>query len=175
MKTLLLLRHAKSNWDADYASDHERPLSKRGRSAASLMGEFLTMSDLVPDRVVSSTAIRAHKTALLAAKAGRWSCPIDTTGRLYEASPEDVLEVVRGCDDSDNQLLLAGHEPTWSESTGRLVGHAHVKFTTATLARIDFSMESWKQADFGRGTLVWLVTPKLLGKIGWTGQGRGPT
>lgn len=172
MKTLLLLRHGKSDWDADYAEDHDRPLATRGRAAASLMGRFLSESHQVPDRVVSSSALRASMSVRLAAEAGGWSCPLETTEELYGSTPEGVLTVIRGCDDSRVRFLLAGHEPAWSELAGMLIGRASLKFPTATIARIDLEIEKWKDAEFGLGTLVWLMPPRLLGEIGWDGRDR---
>jgi phosphohistidine phosphatase len=173
LKTLFLFRHGKSDWDADYEEDHDRPLAKRGKSAASAMGEFLAKAGEMPDRIISSSAIRAYDTVRRAAKAGRWSCPIETTPSLYAAGPEEVLRLVQACDDTSSALLLVGHEPTWSELAGRLVGEVAVRFPTAAVARIDFEVESWRDLKFGRGTLVWLLTPKLLGGAGKTSKGRG--
>lgn len=167
MKRLFLFRHGKSNWDAEYGADHDRPLAKRGQKAASLMGRYLATLDQVPDRIICSSAVRARETVQLAATAGKWSCPITITEQLYDASPEQVLILIRRCRDSLNSILLAGHEPTWSLLAGRLVGNAKVKFPTGAMARIDLAVASWKETGFGKGTLVWLVSPKLLAGIGW--------
>ena len=167
MKRILLFRHGKSNWDVDYEADHDRPLAKRGHKAASLMGRYLASLDQVPDRVICSSALRAKETVRLAAKAGKWSCPITITEDLYDASVEQVTELIRKSRDSLNSILLAGHEPTWSLLAGRLIGKANLKFPTAAMARIDLAVTSWKEAQFGKGTLIWMVSPKLLAGIGW--------
>lgn len=167
MKTLLLLRHGKSNWDTQYQLDHDRPLAKRGRKAATLMGRYLTALAEVPDYACASSAVRARDTAQRAAEAGDWPCRIAISERLYHASPDQVLDVVRKTDRGVDRLLLAGHEPTWSTLSGRLIGSASLRFPTAAVARIDLSIENWREADYGKGTLVWLVTPKLLEQIGW--------
>lgn len=167
MKRLFLFRHGKSNWDAEYGADHDRPLAERGQRAASLMGRYLAALDQVPDRVICSSAVRARETVRLAAKAGKWSCPITITEELYDASPEQVLTLIRRCQDSLSSILLAGHEPTWSLLAGGLIGKAKVKFPTAAMARIDLAVASWKEAGFGKGVLVWMVPPRLLAEIGW--------
>ena len=167
MKTILLFRHGKSDWDADYGADHNRPLAKRGEKSASLMGRYLASLDQLPDRVICSSALRAKETVRLAAKAGKWSCPITFAEELYEASPEQVLDLIRESQDSLNSILLAGHEPTWSLLAGGLIGNAKVKFPTAAMARIDLTIASWKETALGKGILVWLVFPKLLAGIGW--------
>jgi phosphohistidine phosphatase len=167
VKTLLLLRHGKSDWDAKYGADHNRPLAKRGQAAASLMGRYLASLDQVPDRVLCSSAVRARETVRLAAVAGKWTCPITIVEELYRASPEQVLDLIRDSKNSLGSILLVGHDPTWSIVAGRLIGEATVKFPTAAMARIDLAISRWKGAEFGKGILVWLVTPKLLARIGW--------
>ncbi|MCP3982351.1 MAG: histidine phosphatase family protein [bacterium] len=170
MKSVFLLRHAKSDWDADYERDHERPLSARGRAAAALMGRYLAVMQQEPDRIASSSAVRARDTVARAISAGAWSADVEVTPALYEASLEQVLEVIQAQDASAGSLLLAGHEPTWSAMAGVLIGGASFKFPTAALARIDFDVDGWDRVGFGRGYLVWFVTPKLLARTGFTGD-----
>lgn len=165
MKTLLLLRHGKSDWAEGGAEDHERPLARRGEKAAAVIGRFLSDVDQVPDLVVTSTAVRAKETARLAMEAGRWDCAVETTGALYGASPEGALEVIRGLVASADTVLLVGHEPTWSVLAGRLIGKGNLKMPTAGLVRIDTTAERWGAVGFGTGTLVWMVTPRLLDAI----------
>ena len=166
MKHLLLLRHAKSDWNADYGNDHDRPLAHRGQEAAIRMGRFLTRTRCVPDQILSSSALRALHTVELAGEAGSWKVPLSVSKGLYGTTCENALRILREQQDDVQTLLVAGHEPTWSELTGRLVGDAYVKFPTAAVARIDFDVERWSEIDFGTGRLAWLVTPKLLGRAG---------
>jgi len=166
VKTLLVLRHGKSDWDADDGNDHERPLAKRGIQAAKIMGRWLATIEQVPDRVITSSAVRAHETVRLAAHAGAWPGPLDARRELYDAAPEDVLRVVRSCENAFDRVLVAGHEPTSSALVGKLTGGSTVEFPTAALARIDFPVAKWADVSFGGGVLAWLVTPRLLGKAG---------
>jgi len=165
MKTLLVLRHGKSDWNVDYGGDHDRPLAPRGVKAAKWMGVYLERLEQIPDRVVSSTAVRARETVRLAAQAGNWSSAQETTSRLYGASPEEALDVVRALDDALGSVLLAGHEPTWSLLVGGLIGNANVRFPTGAMARVDLAVRHWNDADFGLGTLIWLATPKQIGRL----------
>jgi phosphohistidine phosphatase len=165
MKSLLFFRHGKSDWDAPFSHDHERPLAKRGRKAARVMGRFISSSGQEPDSIVTSTAVRARDTVNLASKAGSWSAPIRETRELYGASPRTILEVVHEESDSVDRLLLAGHEPTWSHTISLLIGGGNIRFPTAAMARIDFDVSSWRQVDFGSGELQWLIPPKAL--TGW--------
>lgn len=166
MKSVYLLRHAKSDWSSDYSTDHERPLSKRGRRAAATVGRFLAALDQAPEAVITSTAVRARATVELAADAGGWSCPVRHDEALYGGSTSDVLAAVRGAAPEPDRLLLAGHEPTWSTAVEGLAGGGSVRMVTASVARIDLPVESWEQVALGAGTLVWLVTPKLLQRFG---------
>jgi len=167
MKRIYVLRHGKSDWDADYGADHDRPLKGRGRRAARLMGRFLTGAGLEPDVVISSSAVRALTTARLAAEAGSWGCEIAVQPDLYGASRDRVLAEVQAVDERADSVLLAGHEPTCSDVIGSLIGSGEVRFPTAALACIDVPAARWRTVEFGRGRLVWMVTPKLLAAAGF--------
>ena len=165
MKHLYLLRHGKSDWSAASRSDHERPLAPRGRKAAALVGRTLAERGEVPERIVSSTALRARSTAERAAKAGGWGCSIEVTERLYLPSAAAVLEEVRAQPASATRVMLVGHEPTWSEAVGLfagLSGDGGVRMVTAAVARLDFAETEWDRVELGAATLAWLLTPKLL-------------
>ena len=166
MKRLYLVRHAKSDWRAPSASDHDRPLAKRGTRAAKLMGRFLTAAGQEPDAVVTSSAMRARSTVELMAAAGDWSCPVRVTRALYLSHPDSVLKEVQAESDEHEDLLIAGHEPTWSDLVELLTG-GRLKMVTAAVARIDFDVERWADVETGHGVLVWLVPPKLLQAAGW--------
>ncbi|MDX1418976.1 MAG: histidine phosphatase family protein [Rubricoccaceae bacterium] len=163
MKTLLLLRHAKSDWDADFETDHERPLSARGRRDAPRMGRFLAANGPLPDLCLTSTAVRARTTLRLAHEAGGWPAPIEETRDLYHANPPSVLRLLEGIDDDVETILLAGHEPTMSSVVEGFTG-GQVRMPTAALACIDFEIDEWEDVDWEDGTLRWLVIPKALKK-----------
>jgi len=165
MKQLLIFRHAKSDWNAAYAFDHERPLARRGTAAAQRMGRFLTRWGQVPDQVISSSAVRAWQTVELAAQAGGWPCPLEATRDLYDTSSDQLLEIIRGCSDTNSRLLVAGHQPTCSTLAGRLIGRAQIRFPTAAMARIDLPRDRWGSVRWGEGSLIWFVTPKLLKSV----------
>lgn len=162
MRTLLLLRHAKSDWEASSGSDHERPLNKRGRKAAALVGTFLAKAGVVPELVLSSSAVRARTTVELAAAAGKWESKVEVTPALYEAAPETVIAKLRRLPEEAQTVLLAGHEPTWSALASLLIGGGEIRMPTASVAAIEFDAESWAEVDRGRGKLLWLVVPRLL-------------
>ncbi len=163
MKTLLFLRHGKSDWDADYQHDHDRPLAKRGVKAARKMGRFMAGAGLVPGAAVTSSAVRARRTLEVAREAGGWTeVPVRVTDDLYDVFPGDVLEVVRREPEATEVLLLVGHEPTWSETISALIGGGQVRYPTAALARVDLDVGAWQNVAFGLGQLQLLLPPKLL-------------
>jgi phosphohistidine phosphatase len=132
---LIVMRHGKSDWSTR-TTDHARPLTERGIRSARVMGRLLTDVGLVPDLVITSTAVRARSTAELATAAGGWTCPVEATDGLYDAGVDDVIELVRGVDDAVDRCMIVGHEPTWSALVAELTG-AGVAMRTATVAVID--------------------------------------
>ncbi|MFQ5572542.1 MAG: histidine phosphatase family protein [Rhodothermales bacterium] len=162
MKTLLFFRHGKSDWDADFDYDHERPLAKRGRKASGVMGLLLADIGQTPDRILCSSAVRAVQTLERARNAGAWTADVHTTDALYGAAPDDLLQLVRNEPEATNVLMLVGHEPTWSETIGQFMGGGTVRFPTAAMARIDLDITHWHHAAFGCGRLIWLIPPRLF-------------
>ncbi len=156
-----MLRHAKSDWRAVAADDAERPLSRRGRRAAKAMGQLLARSRELPDRALTSPALRAASTLRLAMEAGGWSCPVETCPELY-AGPDEVLDLLRRERDDTGVLLVVGHEPTLSSLAGALVGGARLRLPTAAMLRIDFDEDHWEALAPGAGQVMWLVVPSLL-------------
>ena len=162
MKTLLVMRHAKSDWGAASDSDHDRVLARRGIKAARKIGRFLTDSGITPDLILSSTAVRALTTAELAAEAGGWGCEIVTSGDLYASDPERVIDVIRETANGVERLLITGHEPTWSSLVTWLIGGGRVRMPTAAVACLDLPRGDWIDLAPATCELRWLVTPKTL-------------
>ena len=169
MLQLLVMRHAKSSWDDGSEDDHDRTLAPRGIKAAATMGRFLAETGYAPQQVISSTAVRAITTVELAFEAGGWNCPVSTTRELYGSGPHSVLEVLVDCA-TEPRVLIAGHEPTWSTVVAWLTGGGSVRMPTAAVACIEFHWNQWSHVTPGSGELRWLVTPKLLQRIGWPEQ-----
>jgi phosphohistidine phosphatase len=166
MRTLLVLRHAKSDWDTG-VDDVDRPLARRGRKASVRIGRFLALAGPRPNLVVSSSARRARETVERAAAAGGWDdVAIHITDALYEATPEGALDVIRSLPDSASTALIVGHEPTLSSLISKLTGGGQVTVVTGTLATLEFDASSWLDTDFGLATLSRLVPPRSLVGIG---------
>lgn len=163
MKTLYFFRHAKSDWNAEFGTDFERPLSKRGQRAASAMGAFLGRADKVPDLILCSSAVRTRKTLQRAAKAGGWDCDIDHLDELYTGNPRHVLGVIREVSKRVDSLMVVGHETAMSETTSLIIGHGSLRFPTGAVACMELEVGRWKDAAPGCGRLLFFVPPRLLG------------
>jgi phosphohistidine phosphatase len=158
MKTLLLMRHAKSDWDAEYGSDHDRPLSERGTKSAKLMGRVLAEEGLEPGQVISSTALRARSTAELAIAAGKWHSGLALDRALYEEGPKGVLSAAASSPEVSS-LMLVGHQPTWSMLVAALTGES-AEMKTATVAVVDLDLEAWAGLPEATGELKRVLQPR---------------
>jgi phosphohistidine phosphatase len=173
MKTLILMRHAKSAWDSGEIADHDRPLSERGREAAPGMGRWMRRQGLKPDLVLCSTAKRATETLALIQPYLPAGTPVDKTESLYMALPREILAVVSKVKDGElATLLLIGHNPGmgslahWLAAQGDAKALARMKdkFPTGAIAAIEFDIASWAELDGEQGRLRAFVTPKELPK-----------
>jgi phosphohistidine phosphatase len=144
MKTLLLLRHAKSSWDDDSLSDHDRPLNKRGRVAAPRIGKLLRELDLVPDLIISSTANRASTTARLAAHAAGCNAELILDQSLYLAPPERYIRVASHVHEPVERLMLVGHNPGIEMLVDILTSRSE-PMPTAALAVIAVPILHWSE------------------------------
>ncbi|HEX6287347.1 MAG TPA: histidine phosphatase family protein [Acidimicrobiia bacterium] len=158
MRQLLLMRHAKSDWSADYSTDHDRPLNDRGVRSARAMGRVLRDNDQVPDLVVTSSATRAKTTAQLAADAGAWESEIVVDSRLYGAGADSVVEMATEFGET-KRLMLVGHQPTWSIVVSLLTGES-VEMKTATVAVLRFDLSAWSELPGATGEVEKVFQPR---------------
>ncbi|HVF57057.1 MAG TPA: histidine phosphatase family protein [Pyrinomonadaceae bacterium] len=164
MKTLLLMRHAKSDWQDAGMRDFDRPLNKRGLRDAPAVGGFLRKQQLRPGLVLSSPAERARQTAALVVAAAQLDAAPLYDGRIYEATAAQLAEVVAGADDSADVLLLVGHNPGMEDFIGYLTGEAR-GMPTAALARVALDIERWGDVRESCGRLEWIVKPEELESV----------
>jgi phosphohistidine phosphatase len=164
MKTLLLLRHAKSSWKDPDLPDHDRPLNKRGQNDAPRMGKLLKDEDLIPDLIMSSTAVRAKKTAELVAKACKYKGEISLNKSLYGAEPASYLKILEGLSDKDKAVLVVGHSPSVEETVEVLTGSPDVIMPTCALAHISLPIQNWAELNKQKikGKLLKIWRPKEL-------------
>lgn len=145
MKTLVLVRHAKSAWGDPTLPDHDRPLNDRGRRDAPEMGRRLRERGTMPDAILSSTAVRARSTAEALAEA----LGVDGSGlrldeRLYGSSPETILDVVGELEDELTTAIVVAHDPGLSDLAYRLSGEIE-HMPTCAVAEFRFAAWSWAE------------------------------
>ena len=161
MKTLFILRHAKSSWKDESLQDFDRPLNGRGRKAAELIGTLMKKQKLVPDLVLSSPAIRARETIEILMKAAKLAVELRYDQRIYEASPLQLLEVISQIEEDKKSALLVGHNPGLEDLLHVLTGQAQ-HMSTACLAKIDLKANKWSKELAEKGSLDWIVKAKEL-------------
>ena len=161
MKTLYLMRHAKSSWDTPGLNDGERPLNSRGKKNAPFMGKLLKEKNEIPDLIISSPAKRAYSTAKKVAK------EVDYPGKkilkeekLYMADTDEFLSVIGNTGQNLNKLMLVSHNSGITRFANFISGENLDNIPTAGIARIDFDMDSWRQIKETKGKMIFFEYPK---------------
>ncbi len=170
MRRLLLLRHAKSSWSEPGASDHDRPLNRRGQEASPRSGAYLARHKLVPDGVLCSTARRARETWELVAAEVPAAPAATFVERLYNATPRTLLDVLRHAEPGAGCLLVVGHNPGLQEAATQLIASGDLddrerlreKLPTGGLVVIDFPIADWAKLHARSGRLERFVVPRML-------------
>lgn len=174
MNYLTLIRHAKSSWDDASLDDHDRPLNERGLRSAPMVGRFLARTYLGangvpallprPDRLATSTALRAKHTAEIIAAELRAPAPVTDQG-LYLADPKTLLQIVRGFSDRWRHVMIFGHNPGISDFAARLLKrHDIEEMPTCAVALLELPWESWSETTWDEARLIGYITPKLIEK-----------
>ena len=162
MKTIILVRHAKSSWKDPSLDDFDRPLNKRGKRNAPFMGKKLKERQIMPDLILSSPAKRARKTAIAVAKAiGYPKKKIKYNDNMYHPSARYLLEMVRNQDDKNETIMLFGHNPDFNDFADILLKHNPIyNIPTTGVYCIRFDVDSWKKLREGKGESVFFDYPK---------------
>jgi phosphohistidine phosphatase len=169
MKSLTLLRHAKSGWDDPVTRDFDRPLNPRGRRAARAVGAAMRAQGLGFDLVLASPARRVTET-LEEVGESFGAIRADYEERLYLASAATLLDIVRHVPDGIGRLLLVGHNPGMEElalrlarrGSDRLRGEVEIKYPTGTVAEIELPVERWADVKEGTGRILRFIRPRDL-------------
>ncbi|MDE2597273.1 MAG: histidine phosphatase family protein [Sphingomonadales bacterium] len=171
MKILGLFRHAKSDWQDARARDFDRPLNKRGRKGALVMGRHIRDYGQKWDRIVASPAARSAETIEIASKDSGHSYPINWDRRIYLASSATLLDLLREHDDADETILMVGHNPGLEDLIFDLVPDdgssplrdvVEAKFPTAAFAVLQIPVDRWQDVTEGSASLVHLTRPRDL-------------
>lgn len=174
MKRLLLLRHAKSSWADPGQADKDRPLNKRGKEAAPLMGRMMAKRGYIPDLVLCSTARRTTETLDRVLPYLPRDIPVQYEDGLYLAGAEALITRARWIGDDADTVLFIGHNPGMEETAVKLArprgkgaeaerrAEIEEKFPTAALAVLTFDTDCWKDVAEGGGVLTDFIRPRDL-------------
>jgi len=176
MKYLTIVRHAKSSWGQPGLADHDRPLNERGKKAAPAVAAFLHRTYFggsgsgtpallpLPDKLVTSTALRALSTAQIMRET--FALPVESLllqSQLYLAEADRILDVMRHFDESWNHVMIFGHNPGMHDFAEHILARAHIpKMPTCTAVIMAFPQEFWGLADWNEAQLIGYITPKSL-------------
>jgi phosphohistidine phosphatase len=144
MRVLLLLRHAKSSWESAGLADHDRPLNNRGKRDAPRMGKVLLEEGIVPEIIISSSAIRARSTAKKVAKSSRYKGEVIIESSLYSGGPIEYLNVLRRQPDQARTVLMVGHNPD-IEQLLEMLTRKEIIMPTCSLAAVNLPVDQWKK------------------------------
>ena len=160
MKTLYLIKHAKSDWSVPGESDMERDLTKKGLKDINTMGSYLALRGVFPDVILSSCALRAQETTNILAQ------KIDFTGakfylkELYLSSPEIIKEFIMAQDDEMSEIFVVGHNPQISELVYILSGEHISKIPSMGIVAINFNIKEWNELEGKQGQIDFFINPK---------------
>jgi phosphohistidine phosphatase len=161
MKTLYLMRHAKSSWDFADLSDHDRPLNNRGRKDAPLMGRELMSREVAIDLLLSSSAVRALTTATLVAKELEYDPEkIAVEEDIYKANKHELLTVIKNIPNQFDQVLLVGHNNTITDLANMLSPDLVPTLPTAGVVNLSFTCDTWAEIDRQNATFHFIDFPK---------------
>lgn len=161
MKTLYLMRHAKSSWDFIELSDHDRPLNDRGRKDAPLMGRELVAREISVDLIMTSSAVRALSTATLMAKELEYDVDkIAIEEEIYKSDKRDLLQIIKNIPNQFNSVLLLGHNPHITDLVNMLSPELIPDLPTASIVGLTFSCTTWREISKENATFQFFESPK---------------
>lgn len=159
MKTLYVMRHAKSSWAEPDMADFDRPLNDRGSRVAPFMGTVMRENGYLPDVILSSPAVRARSTARLVREAGNIGGKLEFDDRIYEASPQTLQQVATAIGDKCGSAMLVGHNPGIEGFIRYLTGELE-PMPTAAIAVIELNIGLWSEIAANSGSLIKVLRPK---------------
>ena len=163
MKTLYLVRHAKSSWDNPGLSDFERPLMKKGIERSHRIIGFLKERDILPDLLISSPAVRALETAKLFSKGlGYPSKNIMVEQKIYDGYYDRILDIIYGTSNEIESLMIFGHNPTITNLANLFLHPGIDDIPTSTVVAIGFETQKWEEVPNANARQLFIVSPKML-------------
>lgn len=160
MKTLYILRHAKSSWSDSGLADFDRPLKTRGLEDAAFIGGVMFENQIQPALILSSPAKRAKQTAILVKESGMLNAPIRYEEKIYEASPHTLVKIISEIEENAENVLLVGHNPGMENLVKFFTGE-DVGFPTAGFAVVSLWINEWRDVGANCGQLELFVSPAV--------------
>ncbi len=163
MKTLFMVRHAKSSWEDPQLSDHDRPLLPSGIKKTRRIAHYLKKKSVVPNLMFSSTAKRAYETAkLIAEEIGYPTDQIKTSAQLYHAGSGDIYTALYALDNSIESVMIFGHNPTFTYFVNQYLDPRIENLPTSGLVSIEFGCDKWEDINDSKFQVNFVVFPRML-------------
>jgi phosphohistidine phosphatase len=162
MKTLYLIRHAKSDWSEENKADLDRGLSKRGSKDLKLMSSYLLEKKIKPDLILSSPALRSKLTAKKISKKIKYDNDIKYIDKLYLPDPETILDILSDQKNKNKSIFLVNHNPALTDLANTLTDENIDNIPTLGIVAIKFDIKKWKDIKDHKGKMDFFVYPKLL-------------
>jgi phosphohistidine phosphatase len=163
-KVLLILRHAKSSWKNKKLNDHDRPLNKRGRNEAVKMGLYLKKINLIPNTIVTSSALRAIETTTLVCRNCDYDKLVEVNFAFHKGGADSYIQAISTAPEDKRILLIVGHNPDVEDLVG-VITNRNIRIPTCTLIQINLSIANWKNItlhDSYKSEIVNVWRPKKI-------------
>jgi phosphohistidine phosphatase len=148
LKTLHVVRHAKSSWDYDNTADIDRTLKPKGIKSAYEISRKLKLGSLIPEKIITSPANRAlHTASIFARVVGLPLGQVEISSALYESTAKKILDVIQNLDDHCNSVMIVGHNPDLTDLVNRFIKVPMDSIPTAGVVTLTFSVSEWKKID----------------------------
>ncbi|MFK5855502.1 MAG: histidine phosphatase family protein [Bacteroidota bacterium] len=163
MKTVYIVRHAKSSWDNIDVSDHDRVLMPVGIKKTKKIIKFLTDKNVLPDLILTSSAKRAMETAhLIADGIGYDNVNIIINNDLYHAFADEIYDVISTVSDSENSVMIVAHNPTLTDFVNDFINPRISNLPTTGVVSIEFETDSWEEISDVKFKVNFVVFPRMI-------------
>lgn len=160
IKTLYLIRNAKSDWNDIGASDFERGITKKGKKDIETMSSYLMIKNILPDIILSSCALRAQETADIISEKLQYKGKIEYLQELYYTPTSTLLDILYMLDISVNMAFVIGHNPQLTDIANILIDEHISKIPSSAVVAINFDIQNWNELAYQKGKIDFFITPK---------------
>ncbi len=163
MKTLYLVRHAKSSWKFTDLQDIDRPLKRKGIQDAFLIAEKLAAQQILPQHFLSSPAVRAFETAKIFSDTLSYAKEkIEINTSVYNATVEELQTLLLNMDNAYNAIMIFGHDPSLTNFVAFLTKQSYEKIPTSGVVAIHFEIDNWNKISEQSGKIDFFIYPKMF-------------